>query len=95
VFFLVHLLQGFLVEQRVAGMAPIREFDKIFNHYFFYGSFWWQFIAILPLQFLPWGEERRLRLIWLVKSLRFGHGMQIINASFYMSIIKGWKKRIL
>lgn len=89
IFFFFYMCTGFITEYKPAGLAPIRTIDKISTQFVLYDSFWWQILAVLPFQLLPF-DERRVRLTWLLKSLRWNRGITFFNPSPFMSFIKSF-----
>ena len=49
VFFFIYMCQGFVTEYTQAGFEPVRDVEQIASHYVYRGSFWWQWLAVLPL----------------------------------------------
>ena len=87
--FTVTMLLHFITDYTPEGeRVPIRELSKISKRYLFSQKFVLDFLTLIPFQILLRGQGHQVKVLYLIKIIRFMNGIKFFDVDMLYRTIK-------
>ena len=87
--FTVTMFLHFVTDYTPEGeRVPIRELSKISKRYFFSQKFLLDFLTLIPFQILLKGQGHQVKVLYLIKIIRFLNGIKFFDVDMLYRTIK-------